>query len=266
MTQATVQSLERGLAVLLLFTDERCPSIRIDDVMAVLGVPRSTAYRLVGVLKRRGFLQQGAERGTLQLGPQIASLGRRASLDFDLGVYAQPFLRRLAMQTRETALVAVLAGNRAICTECVESEEMVRLVVEKGMSGPLHACSAGKAILAGMPPRERERFLIGPLIGDIDELRAELDQIRHDGFAMSVGEPDPDSLSVSVPVWSVERQLLGTLCLAGPAFRLTRERARDQVAPLQQTARAIAASLAEAQGLTIPARWSRALVETAETA
>lgn len=263
MSQATVQSLERGLAILLLFGDERCPSIRIDDVMIVLGVPRSTAYRLVGVLKKRGFLQQGAERGTLQLGPQVASLGRRANLDFDIGVYAEPFLRQLALTTGETAYVSVLAGNRVICTEIAESDELVRLVVRKGHSTALDACSAGKIVLASLPPRERERHLMGSRFMQADAIREELDLVRRAGYALMPDDPSPHSINVSVPIWSVERQLLGTLSLAGPRFRFTRETALDHVSTLQQSARAIAASIAEAQGLAVPARWTHAVVERA---
>ncbi len=70
---------------------------------------------------------------------------------------------------------------------------------------PLHCGAAGKVLLAYLSDKERKRILYGkPLakftpstITDPALLEADLEQIRLDGYAVSVGEREEGAYSVS---------------------------------------------------------------------
>jgi DNA-binding IclR family transcriptional regulator len=108
--------------------------------------------------------------------------------------------------------------------------------------------ASGKVILAFTDARERERILDNltyePLTSStIDRrevLEAELDRVREQGYAVSMGERIPGAAGVSVPVCSASG-LVMSLSLLGPAERLPAERRSDLTARLQAAARSIEA-------------------------
>src|SRR5215471_10496438 len=44
------------------------------DIVTALGIPKTTAHRLVGNLEEYGFLEHGVERGRYQVGPRLLEL------------------------------------------------------------------------------------------------------------------------------------------------------------------------------------------------
>jgi DNA-binding IclR family transcriptional regulator len=108
--------------------------------------------------------------------------------------------------------------------------------------------ASGKVILAFTPVGERERILdnltYAPLTSSTIDRRetlvAELDRVREQGYAVSMGERIPGAVGVSVPVCSTSG-LVMSLSLLGPAERLTAERRTELTALLRATARSIEA-------------------------
>lgn len=99
--------------------------------------------------------------------------------------------------------------------------------VEMGRRFPLHAGSSGKSILAFLPTAELERILADPLpaltprtVTDSTALRAELERIRKLGYAVSVGERQPDAGSVAAPVFGFDDMVVGAISVCGPRFRV----------------------------------------------
>lgn len=120
------------------------------------GLPRTTAYRIVGALSKEGFVTTTAA-GKTRIGPAlvgIAASGRR-----DLRHEAVPFLKRLSHELHETVELVVLDGQEALFTEQFVSSRTLRVVAGVGSRFPLHCTACGKALLAALPPGEAERLL-----------------------------------------------------------------------------------------------------------
>src|SRR6478609_7381538 len=97
------QSVERALAILELFEDDRRPLIAIGEAARELGVHRSTASRLLATLEAGGGYR---------LGLGLVTLAGHVLNRFPVRACAAPVLRELRDSTGETAWLGVLDGQR----------------------------------------------------------------------------------------------------------------------------------------------------------
>lgn len=227
MVPTSLQTLERGLDLLMFCAESNDGGCSLQQVIDELGVARSSAYRLIKVLRDRGFLRATGRRGHLELGYQLVHLGRVAESRSDLSSAAYPVLCKLVRETGETSFITVRSGWRALCLEQAESPHPIRLSYAKGVSQPLYAGASGKIVLAHLSEREQEKVLSGHLQVFTDELlvqpdviRRDLKAIRENGYALSRGEIDPGAAAMCVPLFTAAGHFLGGLNIAGPANRV----------------------------------------------
>jgi DNA-binding IclR family transcriptional regulator len=155
-----------------------------------------------------------------------AALGARAYREWDLRQAALPELEALRAATRETSTLSELLGDRRAYISQLLSPQEVHMAVDVGMPYPLHAGSSGKAILAFLHVTDQDRVLSGLLrratentITDVGVLRAQLEVITANGYAVSRGERLPDAASVAAPIFDIDRRVIGSLSVCGPIRR-----------------------------------------------
>jgi len=119
------QSTQRLLTLLDQFSTER-PTHTVEGLSEAIGVPRSTVYRLVSLLKAYELLEQAGE-SKYQLGPKAIMMGYVARSTVDLADVWRPGLEELAGTSRETALVLRRIGDAAVCIDRIECDHPVRL-------------------------------------------------------------------------------------------------------------------------------------------
>jgi DNA-binding IclR family transcriptional regulator len=99
-----------------------------------------------------------------------------------------------------------------------------------GRRTPLHATSSGKVLLAHLPPALREGLLARPLArftphtatGAVS-LRAELEAVLDQGYAVAVEELEVGLAAVAAPVFAHDGKVIGAISASGPVYRLTEE-------------------------------------------
>ena len=217
------------------------------------GLPRPTAYRLLVALEAHRLVARDAA-GEFGLGPRLAELAVHAGPALDLAALAGPVLTWLHEQTGESAQLYVRSGDRRLCVAARDAGTGLRDSVPVGAVLPLDAGSGGKVLLAWSPP--------GDLPPGDAELAAELAAVRKRGWAASVAEREAGVASVSAPVLAARPsgtgrggrnepgrngpggvELLGAVCVSGPASRLGPSPGR-RLAPQVTTAAARLAALA----------------------
>jgi len=151
------QSTQRLLTLLDQFSTER-PTHTVEGLSEAIGVPRSTVYRLVSLLKSYELLEQAGE-SKYQLGPKAIMMGYVARSTVDLADVWRPGLEELAAASRETALVLRRIGDAAVCIDRIECDHPVRLSFDIGKAMPLHTGAGAKVLLAGSPAELRDRYL-----------------------------------------------------------------------------------------------------------
>jgi IclR family transcriptional regulator, pca regulon regulatory protein len=240
------QSLERGLAVLGRFTADR-PVLGIADIAAELSMCRSVAHRYMCTLVALGYLEQGETR-KYRLGVRVTDLGLSALRSTGLREHARPYLQELSRRTGHTASFGVLDGSDALYVDRVNGAPRTRrpadLKLAVGSRVPAHAGSMGRLLLANVPEAEREELLVGMTLPGLgpntivskNALRAELEQVKDEAFAVDDEELAPGVCSIAAPVRNTAHDVVAAVTIEAPCSKIAPGRLADDFRPHVVTA------------------------------
>jgi len=227
----TIQSVSHALDLLESFT-------RTEDELGVtvlskrLGLHKNNVFRLLATLEHRGYIEQNKSSENYRLGPKVLQIGAIFFEQRECRRHARPIIEGLMAASGETAVVAVLRGNKVIYMDSAESTRTVRAISRIGAMLPAHCTAVGKVQLAVLPPAEILRLYpethLTPLtdksIKTRDALINELKKIAEKGYAFENEEADPDVRSIAAPVRDFSRKVIGAVAIVAPSNRLTEER------------------------------------------
>ena len=228
MTDNKIQTLDRSVAILDCFRLDK-PSLGVREVARHTNLSPSTVGRMMSYMKEKGILNQDPETLQYMMGAKVLEWAGIYTGTNDVRTISLPVMVRLQEQTRETISLYVLEDNERVCVERLESPETVRIVARVGRRIPLYAGSAGKVFLAFMQENLCEDILrkidLIPMtertITDLEVLRADLDQIRKLGYAVSKGEWIIDASGVAAPIFDQMGRITAAMTISGPAQRFT---------------------------------------------
>jgi len=218
-------SLGHGLAILASFSAER-PTLGIAEMASALSMSRSTTHRYAATLAQLGYLEQNSSR-RYRLTPRCADVGLAALGSMSLRECARPYLYELRRETGWTVSLAILDEGEVMLLERLRGwRGLHEIDLRLGSSARLPAyCTAmGKVLLAGLPDSELRDLLValtpkrhGPnCITAKRALRAELEQVRKQGFGIDDEELIDGLRSLALPVFDGQGRVLGALDLAVP--------------------------------------------------
>jgi DNA-binding IclR family transcriptional regulator len=218
-------SPRKVLQVLLAFSEKR-PYATIGELAEIVGVPLSTCYRYVALLREVGLLEEG-EKTTYHVTPRIMPVARSARVSNKLVALARPILERITDEVRETTVLMQPVGSLMMCVDTISAERVVRLVVELGTSMQLADGTSGKLILALWPESARNAYLSDRARYDdkfaaaLPALEDELLQLADQGWGSTGPEIEVREgvWGCSAPVWE-DAAPIAALAVVGPAFRI----------------------------------------------
>lgn len=199
-------------------------SLNVSEMADALGLPRATVYRLVGTLKRYGWVVQEDKR--YRLSYRLPGLFDRSDLASVLTLRATPLLNELVEKTGETAHFAVREGYQVVYRAKVDSPHPIRMSSYVGWRGPLHATAVGKVLLAWsdsdlvpmLCTQGLARYTPHTIVSELS-LRSELRRVRARGYAIDNQEFSEGQTCVAAPILK-GGSVLGALSIAGPSSRI----------------------------------------------
>lgn len=246
--QSPVQSVDRAVTVLEILAD--AGEAGVTEIAGKLGVHKSTAFRLVAALEARGLVEQNSERGKYRLGMGILHLAGATTASLDLVQESRPPCRALAAETNETVNLAILSDGLALYLDQVSGSSALQSHNWVGQRIPLHATSNGKVLLSGLPDGEVARVVRRPLraytpetITTMKGLLAELATVRAAGHAVAVDEFEVGLGAVAAPIRDFHGDVIASVSVSGPTFRLDSDRMGHIVLNVTGTAAAISMRL-----------------------
>ncbi len=208
------------------------PALTPSELGVRLGMPRTTAHRILQTLVSQDILTPDHEPGARLLHWSHRALG-------GLRTRSGPILDRLVKEFGETASVFVPSGAARICIARHDGTQAVRHNINVGASVPIHVGSAGRILLAWLANEERESLIQNShrLSGvAIAQPPPNWEEIRRQGWTATAGERDPLLASVSVPVFGPDQKVMAALSLSGPRMRFSEERITAAVEALKHEA------------------------------
>ncbi|WP_173883268.1 IclR family transcriptional regulator [Streptomyces pharetrae] len=224
-----VQSVDRAVSVLEILA--RSGEAGVTEIADELGVHKSTAFRLLGVLENRGLVAQAKDRGKYCLGAGVLRLAGAAAVRLDISQEGVPVCRELADELGETVNIAVLDDDAAVNIMQARGTASVTAQNWLGRRTPLHATSSGKVLLAHMPPTLREGLLARSLprftertITGASMLRGELEAVVEQGYGATVEELELGLAAVAAPIRAHDGEVIAAISVSGPVYRLNSDR------------------------------------------
>ncbi len=202
------------------------------EIAKTLGLHKSTIHRLLTVLARHSLVTKTTENGTYRLGLRLFDWGNRAVARLDLRQLAQPVLQRLTVDTGECSHVCVLDQDEMVSVAFAESPRTVRTPMTLGRRTPLHCTSVGKAMLAFLPDGTVDDLLDGRparaytrhTLTSRSAIVAHLAGVRQKGYAVDDEEIEEGLRCVAAPVRNYCGNVVASISVAGPAFRIPKDR------------------------------------------
>ena len=210
-------AVDRAFAILAVF-DKASPRMTLAEIARRTGFYKSTILRLLSSLEKAGFVRKSSD-GSYCIGPEPLRLSSLYQASFCLREVLLPHLEHLANVSGETSSFYILDNEWRVILYRVEPRRAVRVSIREGDRFSVKYGASGKVLRA---------------FSCLDD--PEFDAVRKNYWADSYGERDPETSSVSVPVFGVGGSLQGALTLSGPKGRFTPEAIRNILVTLLQSA------------------------------
>lgn len=221
MSQGT-QSIDRAAQVLVHVLETPEPPT-VGALSSRLGLPKSTASRVVGALERQGLIRRDGGGGQLLPGAVLQRYARRETGDAELVERASEALDRLAQASGETINIGVPSLGAVELLDQRDSRHFLGSPNWVGRRVPAHGSALGKVFYAfdALPvPTGSLEPLAPHTAPSVDELG--LGGVRARGYATAVEELEPGLWAVASPVRDASGAVVASLSISGPTVRLRR--------------------------------------------
>jgi len=238
-----VQSLDRGLAVIRAFDAEH-PRLGLSEVARSTGLTRAAARRFLLTLVQLGYVRMDGREFSLR--PRVLELGYSYLSGLTLPEVAEPHLETFVAQVNESSSVAVLDGDDIVYVARVPTKRIMTVLIAVGTRFPAYPTSMGRVLLAGLPHAELAAYLqraefpalTQHTVTDPVELRAAVERVRHQGYALVDQELENGLRSAAAPIHNAEGQVIAAVNVSVHASRTSMQQLEEDLVPaLLETAR-----------------------------
>ncbi len=222
------QTVQKALNLLEALVRSGQPR-RLTELARQLTLTKPNVYRLLSTLTILGYVKKDPVTTMYSPTMKIWELGSLLVRDVDLVSVAQPHLRKLAAETRESVQLAVLDSGFAVYVDKVDSSQPLKAMTAIGSRVPAAVTSTGKALLAWMTSEALDQAMphvkrYTPLtLMRRKDIEKDLEETRLRGYAVNRGEFRPGVCGIAAPVrdrtggviaaigiWGAEKSILGT--------------------------------------------------------
>jgi IclR family transcriptional regulator, pca regulon regulatory protein len=232
-----IQSLERGLAVILAFSDHH-PSLTLSRCAELTGLSRPTVRRVLLTLQQLGYVR--SEGRSFTLTPRVLALGYAYLSSLNLPVIAQPWMEQVVAETREACSLSTLDDTDIVYVTRVATHRRPAVALATGTRLPAHATAMGHVLLADLPKGELDHYLaradLQPLtartVRTPEQLLHRLDAARSQGWAMVEQELEEGLRSVAAPVRGADGRVIAALGMSASVASADEDTMRERFAPM----------------------------------
>jgi DNA-binding IclR family transcriptional regulator len=215
-------SVVRATRVLRRLSEAEAP-LGLSALSADLGIPKSTAHKILASLVEEGFVE--ATSVGYVVGLAAFEVGVSYLRLVDSSDVVRPELARLAQDLGVTAHWAVVNGSDAVYLGKEDAPGLhIRLASSLGARLPAYTTAVGKSCLAWLPPEQQTQHLPDNLSsGDRSLLDEELRVTKERGYSTDAGLSARGVICVAAPVRSIEgvRGAIGVSYLQGHELSLS---------------------------------------------
>lgn len=221
-----INSLTRGLIILEHILEKG--SVGVIEMGKILGVNKSSAYRLLSTLEDRGFIEQDKTTLKYRLGLKLLKFGEGVMNNLEIRKIASPYLKELARKTRESSHLCILFQMQALFVDNENGMEIITANIDIGTCEPLYCSAVGKALLSFLPENQWEEILntipitayTPKTITSVEALKIELKKTVERGYALDDEELSAGMRCVAAPILNYSGEVIASIGISGPITRI----------------------------------------------
>ena len=222
-----IQSLLKAASVLKSFSLDE-PILNASDISRKVGVPKTTAHRILTTLAATGLLEHAKHKGKYMIGPALYAIGNLYLETKDIMTTAAPTLKTLNELTDEAIAMSILEKGNAVLVMKEEPRYPFRFVRHVGAMIPAYSSSMGKALLSELTeaevdehiPMEKLKPLTKKTIATKTELKMELNKIRKTGISIDREGSYEGVEAIASAVRDASGKAVTSICIVVPVFRI----------------------------------------------
>jgi DNA-binding IclR family transcriptional regulator len=233
-------TVARAIQLLSAIATSREPQT-VSGLAKAMSLPPSTVHRLLQLLREQGMVELEASTRRYVAGDELYRLAMLLTERRSIVEIAQPIMEDVVDASDETCLLTRWRSGDANMTFIaqVESRQPLRISMPLHVPLPVIWGATGLSVVAMLPLEEAEQLYAraepSPVNGHTlpawKRFRAQLDEIRAQGYALSHGDKIAESVGVATAVLDQSGYPLGSLAITVPASRF-REPLRGKFAKL----------------------------------
>ena len=185
------KSLRRAISVLKCFSPQK-PELSGNELAAILGMHKTTAYRMLSTLAEEKLLERRGNRGVYRIGPGLYVLGNLFLSTTDIIKAAEPVVKMVNELTGEVTNLSIFFDGYISYVMREESKYEFRWGRHVGSYVPAHVSAMGKVFLSELSdseidaiyPEEKLISFTSHTVATKTELKARLEKIRRDGISI----------------------------------------------------------------------------------
>lgn len=239
----TVQALERGLVLLQLLS--KSGSASLSDLSLQVGLPSSTAYRMLCTLQAHEFVSFDDIKQEWAVGIEAFTVGCSYLNQATLADAARSAMRQLMKDTGETANLGILTDEGEVTfLSQVECTHPIRAFHLPGTRSPAHSSGIGKALLAEYSQSKVEEILektglhafTRKTLSTPKGLFTDLNTSYIKGWAYDDEERHLGMRCIAAAIHNSRGEAIAGLSISGPTARFTDETLAQFGARVRQAA------------------------------
>ena len=202
--------------------------ISLKEFASRLSLPPSTVHRLLRLLMSQGLIEQRASTQHYRAGREFFRIAMLVTRQIDIEGIARPILDDMRNKCQETCyLTLYLPASRSFVGAVVaRSPHPLGYHFEPYMKGKIIWGAVGRSILAHLSDEEVRLAIeeagsspAGDPAPTLRQIKADLQEIRDNGYAIAEGQVFPEAIGFARVVLDGDGNVLGSLGITMPMIR-----------------------------------------------
>lgn len=236
----------------------RAPYVHsVTELGEQISCSKSGTFKLLASLVKTGLAAQTPEH-KYTLGPAVYVLGCTYEDKIGLSKMVKPYLVRLRDMTGENASFSMLINGKAILIYREESQQLVRVMGNVGQERPLYAGATGKILGAYQEESViRKRLMEEPMkaftentILSPEGLLNEYAKIREQGYAISDGELNSETIGIGAPIYDESGNVWAAVSIGAPKMRVDAVKMERYIFLIREIAKEMSEQMTQGESIS----------------
>ncbi len=232
-----VKAAAKSLQIIECFGDGRA-RLSLTDVARLTSMTRAGARRYLLTFTRLGYMTFDGKYFSLT--PRVLRLGYAFLASSSLPTRLQPFLERISALTEESCSAAVLDGTEVLYIARSARMRIMSIGLGVGSRLPAYCTALGRVLMAHQPGDWLADYFAAVPLRPLTErtvttetaLRAELERVRAQGYAVIDEELEVGLRSVAIPVYGASGALICGVNVSAQSARVSVTEMEERFLPI----------------------------------